>query len=63
MREYKIGLVPGPTRVPPHVLEAYSKDLPASDLEPEFFEDYEHTGHLLKQLGAFLIHCNEESGM
>jgi aspartate aminotransferase-like enzyme len=54
MREYKVGLVPGPTSVPPHLLQIYASNLPASDLEPEFFEDYEAASKSLQQLGESL---------
>ena len=59
MREYKVGLVPGPTSVPPHILQIYASNLPASDLEPEFFEDYEAASKSLQQLGesAKLVEC------
>lgn len=43
MIEYRVPLVPGPTRVPAPVLEAFGRDYPASDLEPEFASLYAET--------------------
>ena len=40
MRAYEIPLVPGPTRVPEEVLQAYACDYGSADLEEEFFELY-----------------------
>lgn len=40
MRTYEIPLVPGPTRVPEEVLQAYTCDYGSADLEEEFFELY-----------------------
>jgi aspartate aminotransferase-like enzyme len=40
MQNYRIPLVPGPTRVPESVRHAYLADYPSADLEPEFSELY-----------------------
>ena len=40
MREYPIGLIPGPVSVAPQVRDAWSHNFGSSDLEPEFFELY-----------------------
>jgi len=34
---YKIGLVPGPTKVNNDILQCYIKDCPSSDLEDDDF--------------------------
>ncbi|MCW5849535.1 MAG: alanine--glyoxylate aminotransferase family protein [Anaerolineae bacterium] len=50
MRTYSIGLVPGPTRVPQAVRQAYLTDYGSADLEPEFFELYQATEAALGQI-------------
>ena len=47
---YPIPLVPGPTRVPAPVLEAFARDYPASDLEPEFAVLYRETESRLQRI-------------
>ena len=55
MREYDIGLAPGPTRVPDDVKAAYLTSLGSSVLEEELVHDYVACGELLKQIGPFLL--------
>ncbi len=50
MLRYSVPLVPGPTRVPPAVLQAFAVDYPASDLEPEFTTLYAETEARLRQV-------------
>ncbi|MDR3231807.1 MAG: aminotransferase class V-fold PLP-dependent enzyme [Synergistaceae bacterium] len=50
MREYKIGLVPGPVSVPGKIREAWLTNFGSSDLEMEFFELYAQNQALLQRL-------------
>jgi aspartate aminotransferase-like enzyme len=50
MKEYKIGLVPGPVSVPEKIREAWLTDFGSSDLEPEFFELYAQNQALVQKL-------------
>lgn len=50
MRTYPVGLVPGPTRVPAAVRQAYLTDFGSSDLETDFFELYQATQGALRQI-------------
>ncbi|MFN8482225.1 MAG: aminotransferase class V-fold PLP-dependent enzyme [Anaerolineae bacterium] len=50
MKTYPIPLVPGPTRVPQAVRDAYLVDYGSADLEPEFFDLYGDTQAALRQL-------------
>ncbi len=50
MRTYPVGLVPGPTRVPEAVRQAYLTDYGSSDLEIEFFELYQATEAALQRI-------------
>lgn len=50
MEFYDIPLVPGPVSVPDEVLEAFSRDYGAADLEPEFFELYDATQDQLRHI-------------
>lgn len=43
MQTYPIPMIPGPVRVPAHVLAAYAVDYGSSDLEPEFLDLYNRT--------------------
>lgn len=50
MLTYRVPLVPGPTRVPLAVLDAFGRDYPASDLEPEYARLYLETEDRLRGL-------------
>ncbi|MBQ7221736.1 MAG: alanine--glyoxylate aminotransferase family protein [Synergistaceae bacterium] len=50
MEHYRIGLVPGPVRVPASILQAWSNDYGSSDLEPEFFTLYRSNQLLTQKL-------------
>ena len=50
MERYRIGLVPGPVRVPENIRIAWSIDYGSSDLEPEFFSLYRYNQILTQQL-------------
>ena len=50
MKEYSIGLVPGPVSVPREIRESWLIDFGSADLEPEFFELYAHNQVLLQKL-------------
>ncbi len=50
MKTYRIPLVPGPTRVPQAVRDAYLVDYGSADLEPEFFDLYRNTQAALQQI-------------
>jgi aspartate aminotransferase-like enzyme len=50
MLQYRIPLVPGPTRVPRPVLDTFAIDYPASDLEAEFAGLYAETEARLQRL-------------
>ena len=50
MEKYKIGLVPGPVRVPKDILKAWENDFASSDLEDEFFELYGENQKLIQKI-------------
>lgn len=50
MKRYRLGLVPGPVRIPEHIREAWSFDFGSSDLEPEFFDLYRQNQTLTQEL-------------
>ena len=50
MKEYPIGLIPGPVSVPRKVREAWLTDFASSDLEEDFFELYAQNQALLQKL-------------
>lgn len=50
MKEYTVGLVPGPVSVPKKIREAWLTDFGSTDLEPEFFELYGQNQALLQKL-------------
>jgi aspartate aminotransferase-like enzyme len=50
MKEYPLGLVPGPVSVPQKIREIWLKDLGSSDLESEFFDLYAKNQVLLQKL-------------
>lgn len=50
MREYKIGLIPGPVSVPKKIREAWMTDFGSTDLEMEFFDLYAENQALLRKL-------------
>ncbi len=60
---YRVGLVPGPTAVPPEVRACYARDYGSSDLEPEFAALYRDTqallGHMLRSATPPLIMMGE----
>ena len=50
MREYTIGLVPGPVSVPREIRESWLTNFGSTELESEFFELYAENQKLLKIL-------------
>ncbi|MDR2179001.1 MAG: aminotransferase class V-fold PLP-dependent enzyme [Synergistaceae bacterium] len=50
MKEYPIGLVPGPVSIPANIREAWLTDFGSSDLEPDFFELYAENQSLVQRL-------------
>lgn len=50
MMTYRVPLVPGPTRVPLPVMDAFGRDYPASDLEPEYARVYLEAEDRLRRL-------------
>ena len=50
MERYRIGLVPGPVRVPEFIRKAWSDDYGSSDLEDEFFRLYRANQTLTQEL-------------
>ncbi|GHV38607.1 aminotransferase V [Synergistales bacterium] len=50
MKEYPIGLIPGPVQVPRKIREAWLADYGSSDLEREFFDLYAENQTLLQGL-------------
>jgi aspartate aminotransferase-like enzyme len=50
MKEYEIGLVPGPVSVPADIREAWLTDFGSADLEGDFFELYAQNQKLLQKL-------------
>ena len=48
MEQYKIGLIPGPVKIPEEFRKAWEIDYGSSDLEDEFFELY-HQNQILTQ--------------
>ena len=50
MKEYPIGLVPGPVSVPLKIREAWLTDFGSSDLEAEFFDLYSQNQTLAQKL-------------
>ena len=50
MKEYSIGLVPGPVSIPREIMESWLTDFGSADLEPEFFELYAENQKLLRKL-------------
>ncbi|MBQ6969330.1 MAG: alanine--glyoxylate aminotransferase family protein [Synergistaceae bacterium] len=50
MESYKLGLVPGPVRVPEKILSAWKNDYASSDLEDEFFTLYAENQVLIQKL-------------
>lgn len=50
MERYRIGLVPGPVRVPKEIRDAWTNDYASSDLEDEFFRLYRDTQELTQRL-------------
>jgi len=50
MKEYTIGLVPGPVAVPREIRESWLTDFGSADLEMEFFELYAENQKLLQTL-------------
>ena len=50
MKEYPIGLVPGPVSVPLKIREAWLTDFGSSDLEAEFFDLYSQNQTLTRKL-------------
>ena len=50
MEQYRLGLVPGPVRVPEEFRQAWSIDYASSDLEAEFFELYQENQKLTQRL-------------
>ena len=50
MREYPIGLVPGPVSVPKKYAQAWLTDFGSSDLEADFFDLYARTQTLVQKL-------------
>jgi aspartate aminotransferase-like enzyme len=50
MKEYPLGLVPGPVSVPRKIREAWSTDFGSSDLEADFFELYAKNQKLVQEL-------------
>ncbi|GHS95702.1 hypothetical protein AGMMS50276_12320 [Synergistales bacterium] len=50
MKEYSIGLVPGPVSVPRKIREAWLTDFGSADLESEFFEIYAKNQTLTQKL-------------
>lgn len=55
-KTYEVGLVPGPTMVPPEVAAAFSINFGSSDLESEFFDYYVH---MQRKIQALLHTSNE----
>jgi aspartate aminotransferase-like enzyme len=49
-KNYDIGLVPGPTKVPDEVGAAYAHDFASSDLEPEYLAYYAHMQQRVQKL-------------
>ena len=50
MKEYPIGLIPGPTSIAPQVRNAWQNNFGSSDLEPDFFDLYAQNQKLLQTL-------------
>ena len=50
MEKYKLGLIPGPVKIPDEFISAWDFDYASSDLEDEFFELYHQNQILLQQL-------------
>ena len=50
MKQYAIGLVPGPVSVPEEFRRAYLENFGSADLEEEFFLLYEENESLLQKL-------------
>ncbi len=50
MEKYRIGLIPGPVRVPENIRRAWSNDYGSSDTEPEFYELYRQNQTLTQKL-------------
>ena len=50
MKQYAIGLVPGPVSVPEEFRRAYLENFGSADLEEEFFLLYEENESLLRKL-------------
>ena len=50
METYRIGLVPGPVRVPSYIRAAWNSDYGSSDLEAEFFSLYRDNQTLTQRL-------------
>ncbi|MBT5873804.1 MAG: alanine--glyoxylate aminotransferase family protein [Candidatus Latescibacteria bacterium] len=63
MKTYPIPLIPGPTRVPKSVLEAYLTDYGSGDLEPEYSDLYAETQsqlqHIFQTKNQFAIMTGE----
>ena len=50
MQSYRIGLIPGPVRVPEEIRSAWQNDYGSSDLEDEFFTLYRENQSLIQKL-------------
>ena len=50
MEHYRIGLVPGPVKIPHEILQAWQNDYGSSDLEAEFFTLYRDNQTLTQKL-------------
>ncbi|MBQ6972736.1 MAG: alanine--glyoxylate aminotransferase family protein [Synergistaceae bacterium] len=50
MERYRIGLIPGPVRIPPEIRGAWTNDYASSDLEEEFFTLYRENQTLIQRL-------------
>ena len=52
MESYRVGLVPGPVKVPQEIFNAWLNDYGSSDLESEFFDLYRDNQRLIQKLLA-----------
>lgn len=50
MERYRIGLIPGPVRIPEEIRKAWLNDYASSDLEDEFFALYRENQNLTRRL-------------
>ena len=50
MKNYRIGLIPGPVRIPEEIKSAWQNDYGSSDLEEEFFTLYRENQSLTQKL-------------